>query len=189
MPEKSSTFLAEALHAFRGIFALLTGDRGAPRYFDFSEAGVAGSFIPVLGVAAIELLSQVVLGLSAPGDIARGAVQTAIVYAAFIGSSALLLHLIGRRDALQPFVVTYNWTNAALTIVLPFLFLAGAIPALLVTVVVTFIILINIGRMVMTLKAGQIVLLLITQLIGGSISLLTISMLFPVAPGDLPLLQ
>ena len=189
MPQSTSSYLAEAQSALRGIFALLIGDRSAARYYDFSRGGIAGSFIAVLGVAAIQLVAQAALGIGGPGDITRGAVQTAIIYGAFIGASGVLLSLIGRRDAFPPFVVTYNWTNAALTILLPFLFMTGVVPTLLITFVVTFVLLINIGRLVMTLKAGQIAMLLVTQMIGGLAALIIVSVLFPVGPADLGLLQ
>lgn len=188
MPE-NSTFIAETKDALRGILALLRGDRAAPRYFDFSPAGVASSFVPVLLIAGIELVLQAITGATPAGGVTRAALQTAIIYCSFIGSSAVLLNMIGRRDALSPFIVTYNWTNAALTLVLPLLFITGVVVALLVAVVVTFLILINIGRLVMTLKPGQIAMLIVVQLIGGTIALLFISALFPMPGGAVPALQ
>ncbi len=189
MSRQTNTFIAEAQRALRGILALLTGDRTAARYFEFSRSGMAGSFIAVLAVAAVQLIAQVALGIGGPGDITRGAVQTVIIYGAFIGASGVLLSLIGRRDAFPHFVVTYNWTNAALTILLPFLFLTGVLPTLVITLVVTFLLLINIGRLIMTLKGGQIAMLLATQMIGGILALIIVSVLFPVGPGDVGLLQ
>ncbi|WP_374620088.1 hypothetical protein [Devosia sp.] len=189
MSRPTTTYTAEVRSALRGILALLTGDRSAARYFDFSRSGMAGSFIAVLAVAAVQLVAQVALGIGGPGDITRGAVQTVIIYGAFIGASAVLLSLIGRRDAFPPFVVTYNWTNAALTVLLPFLFLTGVLPTLVVTLVVTLLLLVNIGRLVMTLKGGQIAMLLATQMIGGIVALIIVSVLFPVGPGEMGLLQ
>ncbi len=180
--------MAEAKDALRGVMALLTGDRAAPSYFDFSPGGVASSFVPILAIAGIELVLPALMGLSAAGDITRGAIQTAIVYAALIGLSALLLNLIGRRDALGPFVVTYNWTNAALTLLLPLLLFAGLLAALIVSVA-TIVVLVNVGRLVMTLKPGQIAMLLFVQLIGALVAFLVISSLFPMPTAAVPAVQ
>ncbi len=180
MAETRRPFIAEFRSAMRGIVALLGGDRAAPRYFDFSPAGVAGSFVPVLVVAVLEMIEQMAIGMAAPGDITRSAVQTGIIYAVFIGSTALLLLAIGRRDAFRPFLVTYNWVNAALTMVIGLLMMAGFMVAMALAFVGTLVMIINIGRLIMTLKPGQVAMLLITQVIGGAVSLLIISSLYAV---------
>ena len=180
MAEKGRPFSSELRSAFRGIFALMTGDRNAAGYFDFSPAGVAGSFVPVLVVAGFEMLEQLVLGASAPGDITQSAIQTGLIYATFIGATALLLAAIGRRDAFRPFIVTYNWANAVLTLLVGILMMFGVVIAMTVAFVGTLVMIINIGRLIMTLKPSQVVMLMLTQIIGGALSLLLLSALYPL---------
>lgn len=180
MAEKGRPFSSELRSSFRGIIALMTGDRNAAGYFDFSPAGVAGSFVPVLMVAGFEMLEQMLLGAGAPGDITQSAVQTGIVYATFIGATSLLLAAIGRRDAFPPFIVTYNWANAVLTLAVGILMLISFVVAMTVAFVGTLIMIINIGRLVMTLKPSQVVMLMLTQIIGGAFSLLLLSALYPL---------
>jgi hypothetical protein len=146
---------------------------------------MAGSFIAVLAVAAVQLVAQVALGIGGPGDITRGAVQTVIIYGAFIGASAVLLSLIGRRDAFPPFVVDLQLdqcsTDRPAAVPVPDRSPARrcwspwSSPSCCS---------INIGRLVMTLKGGQIAMLLVTQMIGGIAALIIVSVLFPVGPGE-----
>lgn len=180
MAETNRPFVVELRAAIRGVFALVTGDRNAPAFFDFSSAGVASSFVPVLVVAVLEMVEQMAVGAVGPGGVTAGAVQTGIVYATFIGATALLLAAIGRRDAFRPFLVTYNWANAVLTLAVGVLMLFSTVVAMGLAFVGTLAMIINIGRLVMTLKTSQVVMLMLTQIIGGALSLLIISALYSV---------
>ena len=122
MPETNITLVEEARAAARGLMALLTGDRGAARYFTFTQAGLVSSFIAVLFATGVELVAGAAMG---GGGMFAGLVQQVIIYAAVVGASALYLRQIGRWDALVPFVVTLNWSNAILSLVMLVTLLLG----------------------------------------------------------------
>jgi hypothetical protein len=178
----NKTFLDEARAAARGVFALVTGDRGASRYFSFTQLGLVSSFIAVLAITAVELIVTMALG---SGGVFTSLVQTAIAYAAVLGASALYLRQIARYDALVPFVVTINWSNAILTVVLLVTVLIGLSFLGIVVLIAGLIVSINIARLVMTLKPVQIVLLILSQAAGLLIALLVIVLLFPPTPEQL----
>jgi hypothetical protein len=182
VPELNRTFLDEARTAARGVFALVVGDRGASRYFAFTELGLVTSFIAVLIITGIELIVTMALGA---GGVFTSLVQTAIAYAAVLGASALYLRRIGRGDALVPFIVTINWSNAVLTVVLLATVLLGLSFLGFIVLIAGLIVSINVARLVMTLKPLQIVLLILAQAVGLLAALLLIVMLFPPTPEQL----
>jgi len=59
---QQSTFLEELMAAGRGTISLLIGDRRAGSYFDFSQRGLAGSFIAFLAVTGLNAALPVLLG-------------------------------------------------------------------------------------------------------------------------------
>ncbi|MDB5541428.1 MAG: hypothetical protein JWQ89_3155 [Devosia sp.] len=176
------TFVDEARAAARGVFALVMGDRGASRYFSFTQLGLVSSFIAVLAVTAVELVVTMALG---SGGVFTSLVQTVIAYGAVLGASALYLRQIGRPDALAPFVVTINWSNAVLTVVLLVTVLVGLSFLGIVVLIAGLVVSINIARLVMTLKPVQIVLLILAQAAGLLVALLLIVLLFPPTPEQL----
>ncbi|MBN9314916.1 MAG: hypothetical protein J0I99_04195 [Devosia sp.] len=182
MPQLNTSLVDEARAAARGLLALLVGDRGASRYFSFSRAGLAGSFIALLLVTAIELVATAALG---GGGMFGALVQQVIVYGAVVGASALYLRQIGRNDALVPFVVTLNWSNAILSLAMLATILLGLTVLSFVFLIAGIVLSINIGRVVMTLRPMQIVLLIIAQAVGLVAALLVLVMLFPPSAEDL----
>lgn len=182
MPELNKTLFEDAQAAARGVFALVVGDRGASRFFSFTQLGLVSSFIAVLIVTAVELIVTMVLG---SGGVFPSLVQTAIAYGAVIGASALYLRQIGRSDALVPFIVTINWSNAVLTVVLLLTVLLGLSFLGFIVLIGGLIVSINVARLIMTLKLVQIVLLILAQAAGLLAALLLIVMLFPPSPEQL----
>src|SRR5690606_17632895 len=66
VPASQTTILQELTAAGRGLLALVTGDRKAATYFDFSQRGLAGSFIAFLTVTGLNAALPVLLGYSGP---------------------------------------------------------------------------------------------------------------------------
>ncbi|WP_423069233.1 hypothetical protein [Devosia sp. CN2-171] len=182
MPESNTTIVEETQAAARGLLALLTGDRSAAGYFKFTQAGLVTSFIAVLVVTAAELVATALLGA---GHIFSSLMQTALVYAAVLGTSALYLRQIGRWDALVPFIVAVNWANAILSAVMLVTVLMGLTFLGFLFLIVGVVVSINIARLVMTLKPMQIVLLIIAQAVGLIAAVLLLVMLFPPTPEQL----
>lgn len=182
MPAPNSNFVDEARAAARGVFALVMGDRGASRHFLFTEAGLVSSFIAVLIVTGIQLVLTAAVG---SGSMLASLVQSVIIYGATLGASALYLRQIGRWDALVPFVVTVNWSNAILSMIMLVTVMLGLGFLVLVFLIVGIVLSINIARLVMTLKPVQIVLLILAQAVGLILALILIVLLFPPTPEQL----
>lgn len=182
MPQGNTSLVEEARAAVRGLLALLTGDRGAPRYFSFSRIGLVGSFIALLVVTAIELVVTAALGA---GGMFGALVQQVVIYGAVVGASALYLRQIGRWDALVPFVVTLNWSNAILSLVMLVTVLLGLTFLSFIFLIAGIVLSINIGRLVMTLRPMQIVLLIIAQAVGLVAAIVVLIMLFPPSAEEL----
>ena len=184
MPAQQTTLLEELTAAARGCLALLVGDRRAPGYFDFSLRGLAGSFVAFLVATLFNAISPMVLGIEAPpGTMTRGLILVAVLFAAQIGFSALVLRQIGRLDGLVPYLVADNWATFFITIFSTLLMIAGigdefAIIALGILVIIVEI---NVARLIVTLPGLQIAMFLIAQLVGVTIALFLISLVWPPA--------
>lgn len=176
------SFLNEARAAARGVLALLTGDHAAPGYFLFSQVGLVSSFIAVLAVTTIEVLLSASL---MSGGLFVSLVQNAIPYAALLGSAWLYLRQIGRMDAFLPFVVALNWANAVLSVALIVAALLGLGFLIFVIAAAILVALVNIARLIMTLKPMQIVVLMIVQIVGVFVAVIVLTLLFPPTPEQL----
>lgn len=186
MPDSNTTIVEETQAAARGLLALVMGDRAAPRHFTFTQAGLVTSFIAVLVVTAIELVATAALGA---GHMFSSLIQSAVVYAAVLGTSAVYLRQISRWDALVPFIVTLNWANATLSLVMLVTVLLGLSFLGFLFLIVGVVVSINIARLVMTLKPLQIVVLIIAQVVGLIAAVLLLVMLFPPTPQQLAAIQ
>jgi len=182
---QQSTFIEELMAAGRGVFGLLIGDRRAGTYFDFSQRGLAGSFIAFLAVTGLNAILPVILGLKDSGGIARGVLMVAILFALQLAFSAIVLRQLKRMDGLIPYLVADNWATFFLTLISGALAAAGVDgdPVLIVLAIVVIIIEVNIARLIVTLSPLQIAMFLIAQLVGVSIGLAVIGFTFPLPPG------
>lgn len=176
------SFIDEARAAARGVIALLIGDRAAPGYFVFTQAGLVGSFIAVIVTTAIVLVFTAALG---GGGLFAGAVQNALVYGALIGTSALYLRQIGRTDATLPYIVALNWSNALLSLIMLVALVLGFSFLAVVMMVAGIVVSINIARLIMTLRPLQIALLIAAQVVGLIAALLVLTVLFPPTAEEL----
>jgi len=180
--ELDRDFINEARNAARGVFALVMGDRKAAGYFVLTQAGLVASFIAVLVTTALVLIITAALGA---GGLFSGLVQNIIVYVGLIGASALYLRQIGRSDALLPFMVALNWSNAILALIMLVVLMLGVGALLLVAMIAGIVISVNIARLIMTLKPLQIVLLIIAQVVGLFFALIVLALVFPPSPEQL----
>jgi hypothetical protein len=176
------SFLNEVRAAARGVLALLLGDRRASDHFVFTQAGLISSFIAVLITTTVVLVVTSTLG---PGGLFTGIVQNVIIYVALVGASALYLRQIGRFDALMPFMVALNWSNALMSVVMLVVVLLGLSFLVLVMMVAGIVVTVNIARLIMTLKPLQIVLLILAQVVGLFAAILLFTLLFPPSPEEL----
>jgi hypothetical protein len=182
---QQSTFIEELMAAGRGVFGLLIGNRQAGNYFDFSQRGLAGSFIAFLFVTGLNAALPVALGIKDSGGIARSILMVAILFAFQLGFSAIVLRQLKRMDGLIPYLVADNWATFFLTLISGALAAAGidGDPVLIVLAIVVIVIEVNIARLVVTLTPLQIAMFLIAQLVGVSIGLAIIGFTFPLPEG------
>lgn len=169
--------------AGRGVIGLLTGDRQAGSYFDLNNRGLAGSFIALLLVTALNAVLPIILG-NGGDSIARGVITVALLFLLQIGFSIIVLRQVNRMDGLVPYLVADNWATFFLTLVSAALVAAGLANdfTLIVLGVVVIIVEVNIARLIVTLPPLQIAMFLIAQLVGVSLGLVLISFLFPMPP-------
>lgn len=188
MPERSNDIWNEVASAARGVVALVTGDRRASSYFDFSDRGLVGSFIAFLVVAMLNTAVPLVLGVpGTSGTVFRAIATVIIVLALQIAAAAIVLRQLKRPDALVPYIVVDNWATFYLTIATTLLGLMGLGGELvfIATGIVIIIIMVNIARLVLTLTPWQIASFLVVQLISGVIALFVVSAVFPLSPEQL----
>jgi hypothetical protein len=180
-----TSIIDEMVAAARGCALLLIGNRQAPRYFDFSQRGLVGSFIALLVSTGFSAYFPILLGMGGErGSITRGLIMSALLFAMQVGFSALVLRQIKRLDGLQPYLVADNWATFFLSIITTFLALLGfgGDFAMIVTGLAVLIIEINIARLVVTLTPLQIAMFLIAQVVGVSIGLIVLGALMPLPP-------
>ncbi|MDR3472875.1 MAG: hypothetical protein P4M09_14520 [Devosia sp.] len=182
MPNTPTTLIDELVAAARGIAAILVGDRRAAGNFDFSQRGLAGSFIAFL-VAAL-------VGTYAPsfgGDGGHSGLPPSaplFIAGAQMGLSALVLRQLNRLDGFVPYLVADNWATFFLTAISSLLAVFGFAgdAAVVIVGIVVLIIEINIARLIVTLSPWQIAMFLVAQAVGTLLALAVVLVLFPLPP-------
>ncbi|AEQ50105.1 hypothetical protein [Pelagibacterium halotolerans] len=185
MAERQSTLLEEARWAAGGTWRLVLGRRDALSFFDFSQRGLAGSFIPLV-VAFV-----VFAGFTGIGAAARQTMSPAgqlFICGALITARFFALRVVlPRLDALhafRPVMVASNWANAiavgglvAATFGVAFVgalmlgptageTLVGIILTLWAAIAIaTFVAEINILRLVAGLNGGEVLMVLGAQVV------------------------
>jgi hypothetical protein len=186
--QANTTIVEEMTAAARGVLALIVGNRRAADYFDFSPRGLAGSFVAFLAVTAINAMLPPLLGASGPqASVFRSVASVAILFAFQIAFSVIALRQLKRLDGFVPYLVADNWATFFVTIVSTVLVMMGfgGDLAIIVIGILVIIIEINIARLIVTLSPLQIAIFLIAQLVGVSIGLLIVGMVFPISPAEL----
>lgn len=182
MPQPLPTFLEETVDAARGTWALVLGRPDAPRYFDFSQRGLVGSFIALvlaLGIGALGPSPIAMAGAAAAASLSV-VILTFVVLGAQYGILYLLLRQLGRADSFVPFMVAYNWVTLfqALIGVAVIILLgppmavsadgvaeltSGSLPYFALSIAV-LVIWVNVGRLVLTLRPLHVAIFIATLL-------------------------
>lgn len=179
-----SSLFQEAGLALGGTWRLLLGRTEARAYFDFSQRGLAGSFIPLV-LATVVLVGFIGAGSAGQTGISA-AMQIFILGAIATLRLSALRVILPRLDALhafRPYMVASNWASAILfvaivgitlgTVFVAALILGPASGPTLVGLVLTLwgavaiallVIEVNILRIVAALGATEIALALAAQL-------------------------
>jgi hypothetical protein len=183
LAQQQSTFVEEMMAAGRGVIGLLAGDRQSGSYFDLSDRGLAGSFIALLLVTALNAVLPIILG-SEGESIAQGVITVALLFVLQVGFSIIVLRQVNRLDGLVPYLVADNWATFFLTLISTAVAAAGLANdfTLIVLGIIVIIVEVNIARLIVTLPPLQIAMFLIAQLVGVSIGLVLIAFLFPLPP-------
>ena len=182
MPDSQQGFIEEAVTAGRGVIALIVGDRRASHYFDFSQKGLVGSFIGLLSITLVSaILPLIIPGASENYSIAKAAVIAAILFAFQIGFAAIVLRQMKRLDGLQPYLVADNWASFWISVgQLAFSLVGlGGDVAFFALAILVIVVEINISRLIVTLSPLQIAMFMIAQLVGVSIALIVVGVVFP----------
>ncbi len=185
MAQPNQTFIEEALNAARGCWALVVGRRDAPTWFDFSLRGLASSIIAVLLALLIAGFGPMLLGIPVPaGAPTQSIFMNGALFVAQAAMAWIVLRQMGRPDGFVPYLVASNWVTLVSGVLLLFSLLLGeaGLAVLLAIVIVALMTFINIGRFIVTLKAGQIVLLFISQAVGVFLALGVLALILPVPP-------
>jgi hypothetical protein len=185
LSDHPSTFLEELTQAARGCLALLVGDKRASGYFDFSQRGLAGSFIAFLLATAFSAYLPVLLHMQDKGIATWQALVVAgLLFALQIGFSALALRQIKRLDGLVPYLVADNWASFFISIGSSLLaaFGFGGDFGIIIVGLLVLVVEINIARVIVTLSPWQIAMFLVARVVGVSIGLIIFGMIFPIFP-------
>lgn len=159
-----TTLTEEFTAATRGFLALLTGNRAAPGFFDFSQRGLAGSFLALIAATLVTAYGPLLIGGSV-GSITRAVMLSAVLLALQLGVIYVVLRAMGRQDGFIPYLVADNWTTlfiSVITVVGVGLLGAGDM-ALIVIGLVAIVVEINIARLIVTLAPMQIVMFIAAQ--------------------------
>jgi hypothetical protein len=180
----NTTIIEEMTAAARGVFALIVGDKRAANYFDFSQRGLAGSFIAILTLTGVGALLSSWMGVE--GSIFRTIATNVILFAAQIGLTAIVLNQLKRPDGFVPYLVADNWATFWASLIFLILSFAGMGSFVIIaTTLVGLWLQISIARSIVTLAPAQIVILLIGQLVGVFVGLLIVLAVFPLSPAEM----
>lgn len=186
MANPTSTFLDETIAAARGCLALLIGNRQASNWFDFSIRGLVGSLIAMLVTTAfMAFFGAYMLGMpTIAGEATRTLIGSIILVGINAGVTWLLLRKYGRLDGFVPFLVADSWVRAVASIVsMMVIVISGQSEFVTFAVGLAVLVLdVNIGRLIVTLPAGRIAILVIVQLVASVVGLLLLMALGIVAP-------
>lgn len=185
VPDRPTTIIEELVAASRGVVAIVRGDKKAANYFDFSQRGLAGSFIAFLVITVVSAYVPVLTG-QADDQIptSRLLLMAAFLYVVQVGFSALVLRQLNRLDGLVPYLVADNWATFFVTALstIVSLFGQGGDFVLVIAALLVLIIEINISRLIVTLSPWQIAMFLVAQIVGVLIGLLIIGAIVPLPP-------
>jgi len=171
--------------AAQGFVALITGNRGAASYFDFSQRGLIGSFIALLLAAAINAFAPGLFGMPGPpGAATYSIILAGALFAVQVGVIHLVLRQMGRLDGFLPYLVADNWVGlfiSLLTLLMLVVLRAGDFGILLVGLL-AIVVEVNIARLIVTLAPMQVVLFIGAQIAAQLVGVLLLGTFLPSAP-------
>lgn len=183
MAERRSTLFEEALRAVGGTWRLVLGRREATSGFDFSQRGLAGSFIALI-VAYVLFTAITGIGAAARQTMSPSGQLFIIgtLTAARFGALRIVLPRLDALHAVRPVMVASNWVNAiavgglvTATFCLAFVgammlgpTAADTLVAIILTLwvataIATLVAEVNILRIVAGLGGGEVVMVLAAQ--------------------------
>lgn len=181
MAQPTTTLLDELIAAARGSYALLLGNRQASTYFDFSQRGLVSSIIALLVAVTVWSFSGLLLGAPVPSGLPTQIVLINIVtFGLQAGVAWLLLRQMGRTDGFIPYLVATNWVAALTAVVFVLSSLLGPVGAvlLLAALIAGLVVVVNICRLIVTLKPMQIVIFLVLQAVGVTLGIALVGSFF-----------
>lgn len=186
MSQTPTTFLDELTQAARGFGALITGNRQAASFFDFSQRGLIGSLIALVVACTVTAFGPQLFGMPVEsGTATRALVLDGMFYLLQIAVAYIVLRQMGREDGFMPFLVADNWATF-FTSVLSLIVMVMGIPATVVVMVVGLLVLIveiNIARLIVTLSPMQIAMFIVAQLVGSAVGLMILVAIMPDMAG------
>ncbi|SDG61235.1 hypothetical protein SAMN04487974_104245 [Pelagibacterium luteolum] len=179
---RQSSLIDEALAAIGGTWRLLLGRADAGYHFDFSQRGLAGSFVPLVMVNAV---MAGLMGMTGQGPSpAMQLFSSGLLLGLRYGAMRMVLPQLKALHAFRPFMVASNWSGtvvlmAALVASLGLGFIAAMLlgPAAGDTIVgliltlwagvalAMLVIEINIYRLVVGLNFTEIVIVVMAQFV------------------------
>lgn len=172
----------ETIDAAQGSWRVLIGRRDAPGYFDTGLRGLVSSFIALLASIAITLGAAALTRTDAGVSSLSLVVTNAVLYAALVAASWAVLRAVGKSEKFIPFLAVDNWLNAFISIILALAGLVGLSGEMVMfaAIVAGLAARINNARLIAELNVGQIVMLMIAQVIGVFIGLGVLGVFIPV---------
>lgn len=177
------TFLEEAMSAARGCWALVTGQRDAASFFDFSQRGLIGSLIAAVLGLGLAGFGPMLIGIAVPaGAPTQSVIMNGVLFVAQAAMAWIVLRQMGRQDGFIPYLVASNWVTllSAVLLLISILFGEAGLLILFAVVIVAILTFVNIGRFIVTLKPMQIGLLFVSQAVGVFVAMGLLVLLLPV---------
>ena len=171
------TLLEETRAALAGSWRLVAGRRDAPGYFSTDMRGLVSSFIALLiSVAITFLASGVVAPAGAEISTFAALLQNALSYAGIMAPTWVIFNLLGFAGRFVAFVTVENWLTAFVNLAVTgaALFSGNTLLTVIVAAagVITLVARINNARLVVGMKAAQIAMLVVAQIVGTLVALL-----------------
>jgi hypothetical protein len=182
-----SSFTDAMRSALVGVGAIITGKRDATTHFDVSRPGLLDSFIALLISTGISAALPMLLGTpGAKGTAFELVVSVALLFAAQVGASAMVLNLLGKRDRLIPYVIADNWSSFFVTLGTLALTIMGAPDGILLfpAVILVIAIEINVARVIVGLKPMQVAMFIASHFVAALLGLLILRAIFAPDAGD-----
>ncbi len=189
----SQTFIQEAVSAWRGSLEILRGRREGAARFNFSMAGVAGSFVAFFLGAALSLFSpgfsadtttnlseRAGESIASQGSLAiLGVIVVLSIFQ--VGFGVIALFQFNKLDGLISYLVSDNWAGLFISALSTLLLLLGGPGgiSLLIIIGIALVSKVNISRLIVGLRPAQIAMFLVAQFIGVLSGLILLEVMIP----------